>query len=116
MRRALLLPALALLLTACGLESLDPAACPAEGTKLSYESFGQGFFLSYCDSCHSAEVGHRNGAPEDYSFSTHASIVAHKERIYERSAGNNDSMPPGPDDPPLDERKKLAEWLDCGAP
>ena len=49
-------------------------------------------------------------------FSTRAQIFEHKERIFERSAGNNDSMPPGPDDPPIEERDKLAEWLVCGAP
>lgn len=111
-----LLALLALFATACNFESLDPAACPAEGTKLSYDNFGANFFLSYCDTCHSAEIGHRKGAPEDESFGTHAGILAHKERIYERAASNNDSMPPGPDDPPLDERKQLAEWLNCGAP
>jgi hypothetical protein len=43
-------------------------------------------------------------------------VVRHRERIYIRAAGSNDSMPPGPDDPPRAERDKLAEWLACGAP
>jgi uncharacterized membrane protein len=37
-------------------------------------------------------------------------------RIYERSAGANVSMPPGPVDLELDVREDLAEWLVCGAP
>ncbi len=119
---AALLPRFALLallvasVSSCTLETLDPAACPTEGTKLSYDNFGKAFFLSYCDYCHSAEIGDRKGAPDSYDFSTREKIVAHKERIYQRSAGTNDSMPPGPDDPPLAEREQLAEWLNCGAP
>ena len=116
MQRFLAIAAIAALTPGCGIESLDPSACQRDGTALTYETFGAGFFASYCDTCHSAEVGKRNGAPEDYVFDSRASIAAHKERIFERSAGNNDSMPPGPDDPPLAERKKLAEWLNCGAP
>jgi hypothetical protein len=38
------------------------------------------------------------------------------DRIFARAAGDNTSMPPGPDDPPEAERAMLAEWLACGAP
>lgn len=116
MRRLLPAILLAACSSACSLQSLDPSACPTGGTKLTYDNFGATFFAGYCNSCHSAEVGHRNGAPEDYRFDSREAIAAHKERIFERSAGTNDSMPPGPDDPPLGEREQLAEWLDCGAP
>ena len=35
------------------------------------------------------------------------------DRIFVRAAATNDSMPPGPDDPPQAERDDLAEWLAC---
>jgi hypothetical protein len=43
-------------------------------------------------------------------------VQRHRTRIFARSAADNDSMPPGPDDPPEAEREKLADWLACGAP
>ena len=39
-----------------------------------------------------------------------------RDRIFARAAIDNDSMPPGPDDPSLQERIMLADWLTCGAP
>ncbi len=111
-----LLALLTLALASCGYETIDEASCPEGGTKLTYETFGHPFFLAVCNTCHSAETSLRQGAPENYVFDTRAQILEHRERIFERSAGTNDSMPPGPDDPPLTERAKLAEWLVCGAP
>jgi uncharacterized membrane protein len=106
----------ALVLASCSYKNIDEATCPPGGTKLTYASFGQGFFASYCDSCHSAPSSDRQGAPDNYVFASRAQIADHKDRIFARSAGSNDSMPPGPDDPPIAERDKLAEWLVCGAP
>jgi uncharacterized membrane protein len=83
---------------------------------LSYANFGAPFFSHWCNSCHSAPVGQRQGAPEDVVFGTREQIVRWRERIFARAAADNDSMPPGPDDPPLDQRDKLADWLACGAP
>src|SRR5262249_30706730 len=100
----------------CGFETLDEASCPKEGTKLTYESFGAPFFGRHCNVCHSAETGSRQGAPGNYVFETREQVLEHRSRIFVRAAGADDSMPPGPDDPPRDERNKLAEWLACGAP
>jgi uncharacterized membrane protein len=112
-----LLPSLALLaLASCGYQTIDEATCPPEGTKLTYASVGQPFFARYCNFCHSAENSGRQGAPDNYVFDTRTQILKHKDRIFARSAGDNDSMPPGPDDPPIEERDQLAEWLVCGAP
>ena len=110
------LAALALALASCGYQTLDEATCPPAGTKLTYANFGQAFFGGNCNSCHSAETKNRKGAPENYVFATRAGIIANKDRIFTESAGGNDSMPPGPDDPAREERDKLAEWLVCGAP
>jgi uncharacterized membrane protein len=102
-----------------GCEAADPweeASCPKSGTTLTYENFGARFLAAACNECHSRHVKERHGAPEGYFFDTRDDVVQWQEHIYERSAGANDSMPPGPDDPSVDDRKKLAEWLACGAP
>ncbi|HEU0030494.1 MAG TPA: c-type cytochrome [Kofleriaceae bacterium] len=94
-------------------DPLDPAACPDTGTTLTYASFGATFFADHCNACHSQA---RNGAPSAFRFDTLDEVRAHADRIYIRAAGSNTTMPPGPDDPPRDERDRLAEWLACGAP
>ena len=99
----------------CGV-TIDEYPCPPEGTDLTYESFGKAFFSRHCNSCHSGVTGEREGAPGVYVFETLEQVRAHKDRIFVRSATTNDSMPPGPDDPPIEEREDLAEWLACGAP
>jgi uncharacterized membrane protein len=100
----------------CTVLELDQTPCPTGGTKLTYENFGKAFFTGYCNTCHSAPDGERRGAPEAYVFGTADEIRVNKVRIFRDSAGTNDSMPPGPDDPPLEQRDMLAEWLACGAP
>jgi uncharacterized membrane protein len=49
-------------------------------------------------------------------FDTHDQVYALRERIFLRAAGDNTSMPPGPDDPSAEERDRLAEWIACDAP
>jgi uncharacterized membrane protein len=107
---------LAALVVACGETSLAGAPCPDGGTDLTYEDFGRGFMAAYCDRCHASDVEDRQGAPGAYVFDSQAQVVAHAERVFARAAGDNVSMPPGPDDPPDAEREALAEWLACGAP
>jgi uncharacterized membrane protein len=51
-----------------------------------------------------------------YVFDTYDQVDALRERIFLRSAADNVSMPPGPDDPSEEERWMLAEWIACGAP
>jgi uncharacterized membrane protein len=106
----------AIFTSGCTILELDQTPCPKAGTKLTYENFGKAFFTGYCNTCHAAPDGERQGAPDAYVFGTVDEIRANKERIFRDSAGTNDSMPPGPDDPPLSERDMLAEWLSCGAP
>ncbi len=92
---------------------IDEAACPPEGTALTYDNFGAEFFAANCNSCHSTG---KSGAPRAYRFDTRDEVVTHADRIFIRAAGPNVTMPPGPEDPPFDERDQLAEWLACGAP
>lgn len=113
------LATLALLLAAgCGgsEQASEGHPCPPGGTKLTYQNFGKAFLDNRCQGCHGAPAGGREGAPEAYNFSTLEQVKKHKDRIYARSADDNTSMPPGPNDPPPSDREKLGEWLGCGAP
>lgn len=96
--------------------TIDEYSCPQTGTQLTYDNFGAEFLDARCNRCHSAEAGDRHGAPESYRFDTLDDVHAHRDRIFVRAAGPNTTMPPGPEDPPADERAQLAEWLACGAP
>jgi uncharacterized membrane protein len=95
--------------------TIDEYECPKTGSTLTYDDFGKGFLDRYCQSCHGAPVADRKGAPEGLTFHTAEDARAHKDRIFARAAADNVTMPPGPDDPPTDERYQLAEWLACGA-
>lgn len=109
---------LSILLAGCSkpYEEINDQPCPPGGTTLRYQTFGAPFMSAYCSSCHGADALDRMGAPGDFIFDTAAQIERHRDRIFVRSAAGNDSMPPGPQDPPRDQRDQLAEWLRCGAP
>ncbi len=94
----------------------ESASCPPGGTDLTYESFGKSFIQRHCQTCHASNAKDRRGAPEASALDEHDDVIAWIDRIYERSTGENPSMPPGPDDPPEAEREALEEWLACGAP
>lgn len=108
-------PGFAFVLAACGAEAMpiDEMPCPDEGTDLTFENFGQAFLGEHCNRCHSEG---KSGAPRAFRFDTVDEVRDHSDRIFIRAAGPNVTMPPGPVDPPLDERDRLAEWLACGAP
>ena len=108
---------LCLLSVDCGPHrNFDDASCPPGGTELTYENFGRGFMNNYCQTCHASTVKDRIGAPEGFFFDNIEDVHRFQDRIYDRSAGDNTSMPPGPDDPPEAARDDLEEWLACGAP
>ncbi|TNE45822.1 MAG: hypothetical protein EP343_25775 [Deltaproteobacteria bacterium] len=99
-----------------GWTTYDEYKCSNPNTTITYNNFVKGFLDKWCNYCHSVTSENRRGAPIAYVFDTYASVVALKKRIFLRSAANNITMPPGPDDPPLEERNKLAEWIVCGTP
>lgn len=94
---------------------VDEEPCPP-GSELTYDNFGGPFLDANCQRCHASASEDRNGAPASFTFDTVEDVRDHRERIFARAAGDNASMPPGPDDPPVAERAMLAEWLACGAP
>lgn len=107
----------ALILQGCEAEDAwDEAICPEGGTTLSYENFGRDFIGSECQTCHASGAKERRGAPTHISFDDLEAVREWADRIYERSAGDNVSMPPGPVDPDPATREALGEWLACGAP
>lgn len=95
---------------------IEDYPCPPSGTMHTYQNFGQAFMETHCQSCHGSMSQDRKGAPGEFIFDIHSQVFSHSARIFARSAADNDSMPPGPEEVPIEERNKLAEWLACGAP
>ena len=85
-------------------------------------NFGQSFMKTYCLRCHSAPVqgAARKGAPSDHNFDLADEIRGLADHIDQYAgsgpAATNTTMPPGEAKPSLEERRKLSEWLACGAP
>lgn len=97
------------------------AVCPTPQT-VTYENFGKDFMARYCLRCHSTQVkaGARNGAPDDHNFDTLDEVQGLRDHIDQKAgsgpAATNTDMPRNDPKPTVEERKKLAEWLACGAP
>jgi uncharacterized membrane protein len=97
------------------------AVCPDDST-LTWNSFGRQFFADYCTRCHSSELrgAERQGAPNDHNFDTVQGVRAELDHTDESTAAGPDAvntwMPLGAPTPTEDERRKLGEWLACGAP
>ncbi len=95
--------------------------CPTTQT-LTYDNFGKEFMQTYCLRCHSASVTgeERQGAPDDHNFDTVEEIRALAEHMDELAGAGpdavNTSMPEDDPRPNEDARRKLSEWLTCGAP
>ena len=102
---------LGLLAVGCGGGAATDSTCPT-GNTLTYANFGQQFFTSYCNSCHSSGTRPALG--------TVAEIRANSSRIdSEAAAGPNATntyMPEGGSTPTTAERTQLGQWLACGAP
>lgn len=97
---------------ACGQNSLgDPtgSTCPPNST-LTYDNFGKAFFATNCNSCH--------GKTQSPAFDTQEQIQASATDIDRAAASGpsatNTYMPDDGDVSDAD-RKKLGEWLACGA-
>lgn len=97
------------------------AVCPDDST-VTWDNFAQEFFADYCTRCHSTKLSGsaRQGAPNDHNFDSVELVREELEHNDEQAAAGPDSvntlMPIGAPTPTEDERKKLGEWLACGAP
>ncbi len=92
----------------------DPtgATCPPNST-LTYETFGKAFFAANCDACHGA------GGDTQPRLSSQETIRRQKDDVDKAAAkGPNATNTYMPDGRSVDdeERRKLGEWLACGAP
>ncbi len=112
-----------LLLGGCG-EDTGPTGttCPTGGTQLTAQNFGTAFMQQYCTRCHSSTLSGsaRQDAPADVNVDTLEGIRASAGEIDEWTGAGpdreNTAMPENGPMPTTDERRKLSEWLACGAP
>lgn len=94
--------------------SSPDANAVCSSSTLDYANFGEPFFASYCNTCHSETASNRRGAPANVNFDRFDLISEQKVRIKAR-AGTATSMPPAAGaTPSAEERASLVEWLDCG--
>jgi len=88
------------------------STCPSDSA-LTYENFGQDFFKTNCLVCHTAK------GPESPKLDTVEQIRANRSEIDKQAAAGPDAvntvMPDG-SSVAESERRKLGEWLACGAP
>jgi len=90
----------------------DPGERDPDCDFITYESFGQAFFTSYCADCHSGA-----SAPEGIDLSTLEGIQEHKEEIAEHALGmptHNPMPPPALPQPAPEMKDMLAKFLKCG--
>jgi uncharacterized membrane protein len=110
-----------LTLTGCEGGEATGVTCPT-GSTLTYQNFGQAFMSTYCLRCHNETLtgDARHGAPSDVNFNTVEKIRAESHEIDELAGASatitNASMPEDGEKPSVEDRRKLAEWLACGAP
>lgn len=101
-------------IAACGsgLGDATGSTCPSDST-LTYANFGQSFMQNNCLGCHAAN------AKESPKFDTLDEIRASSSDIDRAAAAGpkavNTYMPDGAS-VAESERRKLGEWLACGAP
>jgi hypothetical protein len=99
------------LLVGCAPAPLEePAACVSPD-EASWEGFGEGFFTTWCRSCHSASTADRRGAPEGLDFDTLAEVRAAAVAI-EQSVLTDQDMPVG-GGLAADDRALLQAFLAC---
>lgn len=97
------------------------AVCPEDST-LTWDNFARPFMDSYCTRCHSTTLtgASRQGAPNDHNFDSAELVRQELDHTDEQAAAGPDSvnvlMPIGDPKPTEEERRKLGEWLACGAP
>ena len=107
-----------LLLFACGgsktaeHDEADTAASHVESDcEITWDAWGNGFFTTYCKSCHSSASGNRFDAPESVNFDDLSDVREWSARIRVRTL-DEETMPVG-GGVPDDELARLEAWMDC---
>jgi uncharacterized membrane protein len=82
---------------------------------ITWDSWGQKFFATYCTDCHSSELtgAARHGAPDVANFDTYEGVAARWNYVIEMATGFNPRMPPTNPEPTDEERDILYAWLWC---
>lgn len=105
---ALLLAALA---GCTGVVPADSGPACDSGINVTWNNFGEGFFTTYCQSCHSSTTPDRRDAPKRANFDTEAQVGSYVDEVRARVL-EDETMPVGggvdPDDLVL-----LDRYLDC---
>lgn len=83
-----------LALSGCDSGKIDTSLDCADAPDVTWEGWGQGFFLTYCEACHGAATTDRHGAPADQVFGTWAQVLEREEDI-RQSVLIDGSMPLG---------------------
>ncbi len=78
-----------------------------------WDDWANGFFTTYCLSCHSVTSARRHDAPEGINFNTLAETLALIERVQARVI-DDETMPVG-GGVPADALIRLDDWLQCQA-
>ncbi len=82
------------LLLACQDKGGDSAIDCATAPEVTWEGWGEGFFLTWCQACHGSATTDRNGAPPDQVFDTWEDVAEREEDI-RRTVLVEGSMPLG---------------------
>ncbi len=102
----------ALFAAGCTTTAEDSAVDTCADAPLTWESWGAGFFTSYCRTCHSAASPERYGAPPALDYDTLAQVRAGAEAIRRRTVVDQ-TMPVGGGVPEA-ELARLDRFLECG--
>ena len=86
---------------------IEPLSCPTSGTTLTYVNFGEELIANNCTTsgCHDRKQP---------VLTTQSAIQQHADAILDEAV-YTDAMPEN-HDMLLDDRRRLGEWLACGAP
>ena len=81
-------------LLACSETQADSAALCAEADQVEWSYWAEGFFLTYCNGCHSETSLNRYGAPEALNFDSEVEVLKQAELIFDSTLVRQ-SMPKG---------------------
>jgi hypothetical protein len=95
---------------------VDPIASPGDPIDGdTWQTYAQGWFASWCTRCHSTTAVDRQGAPSGYDWDVEYAVRAHLSMI-RNAVGVMNFMPLTAPLPSCDDRRRLARWIDAGAP
>ena len=74
--------------------SSTPECTTVDSTDVTWNTWAQGFFMTWCQACHSATTQDRHGAPAGTDFDTEMAVMQWRDRIIIRVI-EDQSMPLG---------------------